>query len=248
MRQLFKIDESEKKRILEMHETATRKNYLSEAPEANKQPVTKGCGVDTTGPNYSEAASFAGGDFCPAVNNTSTPWGILGKFLYYRLDRNDASNKYGATMIYFFTFRPYGPTFELEFNLVDSTTVKGSPVWKFANNNFKAEYVNGSTSGIEWGSDRAKDYVERLNNLIVGSPDPRFPPPGKELMAQYITNFIKKYTVDKKSLTTGPMVNSFTKVGNLSSYPDAKIVADAIMPQSQTQQATQPTQPQTGRQ
>ena len=30
MRQLFKIDESEKKRILEMHETATRKNYLGE--------------------------------------------------------------------------------------------------------------------------------------------------------------------------------------------------------------------------
>ena len=30
MRQLFKIDESEKKRILEMHENATKKNYLSE--------------------------------------------------------------------------------------------------------------------------------------------------------------------------------------------------------------------------
>jgi hypothetical protein len=32
MRQLFKIDESEKKRILEMHENATKKNYLSEQP------------------------------------------------------------------------------------------------------------------------------------------------------------------------------------------------------------------------
>ena len=30
MRQLFKIDESEKKRILEMHENATKKNYLME--------------------------------------------------------------------------------------------------------------------------------------------------------------------------------------------------------------------------
>ena len=30
MRQLFKIDESEKKRILEMHERATKKNYLME--------------------------------------------------------------------------------------------------------------------------------------------------------------------------------------------------------------------------
>ena len=30
MKQLFKIDESEKRRILEMHENATRKNYLNE--------------------------------------------------------------------------------------------------------------------------------------------------------------------------------------------------------------------------
>jgi hypothetical protein len=42
------------------------------------------------------------------------------------------------------------------------------------------------------------------------------------------------------------MVNSLRKVGDLSKYPDAKTVADAVLPQ--TQQPTQPTQPQTGRQ
>lgn len=35
MRQLFKIDESEKKRILEMHENATKKNYLIEQGTTN---------------------------------------------------------------------------------------------------------------------------------------------------------------------------------------------------------------------
>ena len=37
MRQLFKIDESEKKRILEMHENATKKNYLGE--QTTQQPT-----------------------------------------------------------------------------------------------------------------------------------------------------------------------------------------------------------------
>jgi len=46
MKQLFKIDESEKRRILEMHQTATRKNYLSEqgdtaTPNQKELPVTK---------------------------------------------------------------------------------------------------------------------------------------------------------------------------------------------------------------
>ena len=39
MGQLFKIDESEKKRILEMHEKATSKNYLNEQP--SQQPTPK---------------------------------------------------------------------------------------------------------------------------------------------------------------------------------------------------------------
>ncbi len=39
MKQLFNIDESEKKRILEMHEKATSKNYLNEQP--SQQPTPK---------------------------------------------------------------------------------------------------------------------------------------------------------------------------------------------------------------
>jgi hypothetical protein len=47
MRQLFKIDESEKKRILEMHENATKRNYLIEQP--NTDPlVSKQGGTQLT--------------------------------------------------------------------------------------------------------------------------------------------------------------------------------------------------------
>ena len=48
MKQLFKIDESEKKRILEMHENATKRNYLSEqeTPATTPPPAQPG---NTTG-------------------------------------------------------------------------------------------------------------------------------------------------------------------------------------------------------
>jgi hypothetical protein len=47
MRQLFKIDESEKKRILEMHENATKRNYLTE--QSNTDPlVSKQGGTQLT--------------------------------------------------------------------------------------------------------------------------------------------------------------------------------------------------------
>jgi hypothetical protein len=39
MKQLFKIDESEKRRILEMHENAIRKNYLNEQNPPQTDPV-----------------------------------------------------------------------------------------------------------------------------------------------------------------------------------------------------------------
>jgi hypothetical protein len=40
MKQLFKIDESEKRRIIEMHENATKRNYLSEQGQATAPAAT----------------------------------------------------------------------------------------------------------------------------------------------------------------------------------------------------------------
>jgi hypothetical protein len=40
MKQLFKIDESEKRRILEMHENAVKRNYLNEQGTPTPQPTT----------------------------------------------------------------------------------------------------------------------------------------------------------------------------------------------------------------
>ena len=39
MKKLFEIDNSEKQRILEMHQNATKKNYLSEQNTTNKTLV-----------------------------------------------------------------------------------------------------------------------------------------------------------------------------------------------------------------
>jgi hypothetical protein len=50
MRQLFKIDESEKKRILEMHENATKKNYLSE--QETTTPPQQPSGPEINGKTY----------------------------------------------------------------------------------------------------------------------------------------------------------------------------------------------------
>jgi hypothetical protein len=53
MRQLFKIDESEKKRILEMHENATKRNYLSEQPTpTTTTPPQQPSGPEINGKTY----------------------------------------------------------------------------------------------------------------------------------------------------------------------------------------------------
>jgi hypothetical protein len=49
MKQLFKIDESEMKRILEMHENATKKNYLSEQETTLRQQPS---GPEINGKTY----------------------------------------------------------------------------------------------------------------------------------------------------------------------------------------------------
>jgi hypothetical protein len=53
MRQLFNIDESEKKRILEMHENATKKNYLMEQPTTDPL-VSKQGGIEITYTHYDQ--------------------------------------------------------------------------------------------------------------------------------------------------------------------------------------------------
>jgi hypothetical protein len=52
MKQLFKIDETEKKRILEMHENAVKRNYLNEntpAPQPQGEPAQAARAHDITG-------------------------------------------------------------------------------------------------------------------------------------------------------------------------------------------------------
>jgi len=54
MKKLFEISSEEKQRILEMHETATKKNYLSEQPvqQNQQQSPTQSGGVNINGKTY----------------------------------------------------------------------------------------------------------------------------------------------------------------------------------------------------
>jgi hypothetical protein len=62
MRQLFKIDESEKRRILEMHERATRKNYLGEQETSTTTGNTGGAPTPqpTSPPELQEPVASTG--------------------------------------------------------------------------------------------------------------------------------------------------------------------------------------------
>ena len=77
MKRLFEIDENEKRRILEMHENATKKLYLSEQPAtlAPEQgaPVQGTPGSVTTGPTEINGVTYN----MPEINSQE----VLDKFL-----------------------------------------------------------------------------------------------------------------------------------------------------------------------
>ena len=230
MKQLFKIDESEKRRILEMHENATRKNYLNEATEkcVVKEPTD-------LSEQYKLAISFAGGDFCKAVDSNQ-PMGILGKFIYNRTEKD------GMQMINFYMLNPGGPSITYQFTLQRREETVGKPYWQFQNlHNFTKSMISfGVENGRDWKLERAQTYLSGLNGLFTNGFDGV--KPSKEVLSNYIIGFMNFYKPSTDSTVTGPMVNSLGKVNaenKLNSYPELDIVAQSLLPQ-QTQQTQQP--------
>ena len=83
MKQLFKIDESEKRRIIEMHENATKRNYLSE--QGNAQPTQQ--------PQQREPFTSASGVKykLPLIKDAANPEDQLNKFVNINGGTVDAS-------------------------------------------------------------------------------------------------------------------------------------------------------------
>jgi len=82
MRQLFKIDESEKKRILEMHENATKKNYLMEQGTGN-------CIANESQDKAKQLTNNNITEFCNSLRSNQD----FGLGLYYYVPYEDAQGK-----------------------------------------------------------------------------------------------------------------------------------------------------------
>lgn len=85
MKQLFKIDESEKRRILEMHENATKRNYLME------QGTQQNCFITEYQTKIATMFDNKVSELCSNLNNTEEFY--LGKYYLKPVDRNDSDKK-----------------------------------------------------------------------------------------------------------------------------------------------------------
>jgi hypothetical protein len=95
MRKLFEIDENEKRRILEMHENATKKMYLSEQPTTGAEQPTTGAGQPTTGQETTGVATIDGVTYkLPGIVDKTTLESLIG-------DATDTDEELAAFNDYF---------------------------------------------------------------------------------------------------------------------------------------------------
>lgn len=88
MKQLFKIDESEKRRILEMHENATKRNYLME--QGTKPAASKTCFLPDDA--NQKSTTYSNNLFKDKVNEVCTSLNGSNQFFvgkYYFLPKAD---------------------------------------------------------------------------------------------------------------------------------------------------------------
>jgi hypothetical protein len=86
MKQLFKIDESEKRRILEMHENATKRNYLME------QGTQQNCFRTEDQTKIATMFDNKVIELCENLNNQVDEF-YIGKYYLKPVDRNDSDKK-----------------------------------------------------------------------------------------------------------------------------------------------------------
>jgi hypothetical protein len=212
MKKLFEIDNSEKQRILEMHQNATKKNYLSEQNTPNKTDAP------AQGKTY----------FTPEQ------MGLTQENLNYILANSDQTTTFtfpGNKNLYLLE---YGKSGDKEsFNIVVITL---GPVYQRGNNNVKLGiqffYRGKGTISIAnkkiwqldtpfakaWGEDDTSQ--EALNNFVAVSSIPSGINADANVIAQYVNDSISSKPTYKEFLI--PMFNK-TKIpsGMLSSLANS---------------------------
>ena len=182
MKQLFKIDESEKRRILEMHENATRKNYLM---EGNKVKCIKN---DTDG-DVSKAIGILNADnLCSVLGqdpNKDIGQGFYGEFYY--IGQLDPAKGNAKNYVTFYTFTSTGSVYEL----CNFGIMAGDKEWTALNtNSFFMSYSpsNDPRFVAEIKADKTPNKQKSIDALttIVSSAE-KFDP---TKFADYLVNLV----------------------------------------------------------
>lgn len=184
MKQLFKIDESEKRRILEMHENATKRNYLMEGKMAKcikDDPTTEG--------SASKAIGVLGADnLCSVLGqdpNKDIGQGFYGEFYY--IGQLDPPKGNAKNYVTFYTFTAQGSVYEL----CNFGIMAGAKEWSALNtNNFFMSYnpSNDPRFVAEIKADKTPNKQKSIDALttIVSSAE-KFDP---TKFADYLINLV----------------------------------------------------------
>lgn len=179
MKKLFEIDNSEKQRILEMHQNATRKNYLTEQQNSKEQPKQ---GEMYYGPET---------------------LGLTQENLNYILSNSDQSNYTfpGNNNLYVLTYGNNRESFDINVMTL-------GPVFQQGNQNVKLGiglFYRGSASISVankklWNSTGTfnkaygleNDSQTTLNNFVNGSSLPTGVQISPEVVSQYVTDYLSR--------------------------------------------------------
>lgn len=194
MRQLFKIDESEKKRILEMHEKATKKNYLME------QTIAK-CLSDKNTDLSDFIQKVGANNLCAMLtkvleNNVTN--NFIGEFMYKAVTLQENPETGPPTIetkssakseVKFYTITPYGAFTEL-FTL-RLFMGKDRNLWETFNNFYELEYgqTTNKTFLDEIKNDKSPTRMVSVNILSrVIKDENQF---GGNMVKLYFQNLLK---------------------------------------------------------
>jgi hypothetical protein len=123
MKRLFEISLEEKQRILEMHESATKKNYLSEQTAQQKVPVPGQDILTQIGKSFN-------------ITDVLSKWktqnqGFSGNYYWVSKHNDDASGAISsASVLSLYAFQPYGTLYQF-FSLNYSNQTKKWAIQKY---------------------------------------------------------------------------------------------------------------------
>lgn len=247
MKKLFEIGESEKKRILEMHENATKKNYLNEAQSKCSVELPKSM-AQVTGADKKVTNAGGVATICSIFDNNSE-WAIAGIYFVGTYVPDEESQGSANKVAIFYSVSPVG-TLTSEFSI--NQNVNGSYVFQGASE--QPNYLPANQDDLRNAAlnkeGKAIDTLQNMEEQFKGVRTIRGKTlvPNKEMLANYyISRLSKGQGFDQKSGYStnglfGVMINSIkNQKNNIGNYPNLKTISDAVAQMGPTAQTTPPS-------